>query len=114
MFACRFFRDDHGIPIDICRIEDPLELVAREIVSRDLNNLDLAQSHAGILSDVTAADAGPEKADHAALLLLLGQTTVRPGAAEGEQSIEVNLVQIIESLNPGPGEKLLAEDGLEF
>jgi len=39
----------------------------REIVGRDLNDLDLTQSHAGILSDVTGPDTGQEKADQAAL-----------------------------------------------
>ena len=102
------------IPVDVRRVENFLELVAREVVGRDLNDLDLAQSHAGILSDVAAADTGPEEADQAALLLLLGQATVRPGAAEGEQDIEVDLVQIVESLDLGSGEKLLAEDGIEL
>jgi len=100
--------------IDVRRVEYPLELVAREVVGWDLNDFDFAQSHTGILSDVAAADTGPEEADQAALLLLLGKPTVRPGAAEGEQDIEVDLVQIVESLDLGSGEKLLAEDGIEL
>ena len=59
-------------------------------------------------------DAGPEKADQAALLLLLGQTAVFSGVAEVEQDIEVDLVDILKSRDFTPDEELLAEHGLEF
>jgi hypothetical protein len=94
---------DHATPwiaIDIRRVKNPMEFVAREIVGRNMNDFDFAKSHARILSDVTAADAGPEKANQAGLLLLLGQTAVRPRAAEGEQDIKVDLVQVVESREP--------------
>jgi len=71
-----------GIPIDISRVEYPLEFVSGEVIGGDLNDLDLAQTHAGILRDIAAADAGPEESDQAALFLLLGQLSVLPCVAE--------------------------------
>jgi hypothetical protein len=59
-----------------------LEFVSGEVIGGDLNDLDLAQTHAGILRDIAAADAGPEESDQAALFLLLGQLSVLPGVAE--------------------------------
>jgi hypothetical protein len=64
------------------RVEYPLEFVPGEVIGGDLNDLDLAQTHARILCDIAAADAGPEESDQAALFLLLGQLSVLPGVAE--------------------------------
>jgi len=102
------------ISVDIGRVEYSLEFVPGEVIGGDLNNLDLAQAHGGILRDVAAADAGPEEPDQAALLLLLGQLSVLPCVAEIQQRIEIDLVEVVNALDPAPDEELLAEDGLEF
>jgi hypothetical protein len=35
-------------------------------------------------------------------------------AAEGEQRVEINLIEVIHPLHSGPGKELLAEDGIEL
>jgi len=102
------------ISVDMSRVEYPLEFVPGEVIGGDLNDLDLAQTHARILCDIAAADAGPEESDQAALFLLLGQLSVLPGVAEIQERIEIDLVEAVNALDPAPDEELLAEDGLEF
>ena len=102
------------IAVDVGRVDNPLELIGRKIVGRNLDDLDPSQAESGILDQVAAPNAGPEEADHAPLLLLLGQRSVLPGAAEVEQGVELDLVDVLESLRLGSGKELLLEDGGEF
>ena len=79
-----------------------------------MHDLELALSHGRILADVTAANAGPEEADQTVLFLLLGQAAILPGTSEGEQRVEIDLIEVIQSLHSGPGKELLAEDGIKL
>lgn len=102
------------IAVDVRRIESPLEFIGRKIVGRDVNDLDPSEPESWILDEEAAAHTGPEEADHPALLLLLGEGAVLPGAAEVEKDVEVDLVDVLESLRLGPGKELFFEDGREF
>jgi len=102
------------ISVDVRRIKNPLKLVAREVVGRHLYDLDLAQAHGRILANVATADAGPEEADQTVLLFLLGQAAILPGTSEGEQRVEIDLIEVVQSLHSGPSKELLAEDGFEL
>lgn len=102
------------IAVHTRRIENSLELIGREMVGRNLNDLDPSEAERRIFDQVAAAHTGPEEADHTALLLLFGERAVLPHAAEVEQGIEIDLIDILESLRLGPGEELLIEDGLKL
>ena len=45
---------------------------------------------------------------------MFGEWPIDPGASEGEQGIEVDLVDILEPFDAGPGEELFAEDDFKF
>ena len=62
----------------------------------------------------TGTQVGDFASNHSALLFLLGEGTVFPGAAEVQQSVQVQFIQVFDPLDARPGKKLLAEDGLEF
>lgn len=102
------------IAVDVRRIENPLEFIGRKIVGRNVNDLDPSEPESRILDEEAAAHTGPEEADHAALLLLLGEGAVLPGVAEVEKHVEVDLVDVLESLRLCPGKELFFEDGREF
>jgi hypothetical protein len=102
------------VSVDVRCAEDSLKFIGREVVGRDLNDFDFSKAQGRVLDQVPAAHAGPEKPDHTALFLLLGERFIAPGVAEIEQNIEIDLIDVLESLHLGPGEKLLAEDGLKF
>jgi hypothetical protein len=79
-----------------------------------LDHLDFPQPQGRVFADVMAAKAGPEETDHTALFLLPGGGTVLPGVTKVEQSIEIDLVDILEALDSAPDEELLVEDGFQL
>jgi len=66
------------------------------------------------LGDEVATEALPEETDDAILLLRPDQSAFVPGAAEGKERIEFDLIEELKSLGPGPGKKLLLKGSLEL
>src|SRR6202453_2987681 len=93
---------------------DPVELIAGEIIGGNLGGLDFAERQSRILGDVVAAEAVPKEADDAVLLLCLDDGTLGPRAAEDEQGVKIDLIEVFESLHPCPGEELFLKDSLEL
>src|SRR5579863_999198 len=104
--AVRFDVDETAAIVadPIGRLHDSRKFIGREVVSGDLDDLDLSQSQRRILLDVSAPDASPEKADQPALLLLLGQRSIAPRTTKGEESIQIDFVEVLKSLRERPGE----------
>ena len=84
-------------------VDDAVELLRRKVIRGDLDNLDFAQSESRVLLKIPAAHAGPEETDHSALLLLLCQCGITPGAAKIQESVEVDLIEIGKPLRLRPG-----------
>jgi hypothetical protein len=93
---------------------DPIELIAGEVIGGNRGSLDFAERQSGILGDVVAAEAVPKEADDAVLLLYPDDGTLGPRAAEGEQGVKIDLIEVFESLHPCPGEELFLKDSLEL
>ncbi|MGO9435248.1 MAG: toll/interleukin-1 receptor domain-containing protein [Terracidiphilus sp.] len=95
-------------------VDDAVEFFLREVVRGDLDNLDLAQSEGRVFLKIPAPHAGPEETDQSALLLLLCQSGISPGAAKVQKCVKVDFIEIGKPLRLRPGEKLLAEDCRQF
>src|SRR5258707_6781421 len=88
--------------------------MAREVVGGHVLGPDLAERKRWILADEVAAETFPEESDDAVLLLRFDYGSFMPGASEGDQRIEIHLVEILEAFRPGPGEELLLENPREL
>lgn len=75
-------------------VDDAVEFFRREVVRGDLDNLDLAQSEGRVFLKIPAPHAGPEETDHSALLLLLCQSGISPGAAKVQKCVKVDFIEI--------------------
>ena len=106
-YGCPQYESPARVAVEVDRSDDRIEFLLGEIVGRDLAGLDLAQSQGRNLADVIAAEASPEKSFEALLFLRADNGSFGPCAAEREQSIEVELIEILEALDPGPVEELL-------
>jgi hypothetical protein len=58
----------------------------------------LSQAKRRILGGVATTNARPEKTDEALLLLALREGTIDPGIPEGEQGIEIDLIEELVAL----------------
>jgi hypothetical protein len=90
-------------------IENSLEFIGREIVGRNLNDLDVSQSECGISRSGSGGARMPRRSP-----LRGSASSCLARCAEVEKGIEFDLVDVLKSLRLGPGEELFFEDGLKF
>lgn len=102
------------LAIGVRRVDDSVELLAREVIGGRLIDADATQTVCWILCDPPGTDAEPEKSSHPLLFFLLCQSAIFPGRAKGLNDAQIHFPQEFVAFGLRPLQQLLIKNDVEL